>query len=61
MRVIVSEICFKIYSFNRMPEPVSVRPGSRRNLSKYLNLTAIVEHLSGSRLVDLTITRLAPR
>jgi hypothetical protein len=45
MRVIASEICFKIYSFNRMPEPVSVRLGS---LSKYFNLTAIVEHLFGT-------------
>jgi hypothetical protein len=48
MRVIVSEICFQVYSFNRMPEPVWVRPGSRRNLSKYFNLTAIVEHFFGT-------------
>ena len=48
MRVIVSEICFKIYSFKRLAEPVSVRLGSRRNLSKYFNLTAIVKHFFGT-------------
>ena len=48
MRVIVSEICFRIYSFNRMPEAVGVKLGFRRNLSKYFSFSAIVEHLFGT-------------
>ncbi len=50
--VTMGEICFRIYSFNRMPEPVGVRPGPRRrrstNHGKHFSLPAIMEHRFGT-------------